>query len=99
MARQVIAVSLYKSEYRFEAESCGVFSFIHEQSDDINRGVDAEVQSRDQGMMFGYATNELSYMPLPIDQGHALMQERANIRKNQSERCPTFVPMLSRSDC
>lgn len=95
VARQVIATIGYtKSEYRFEAESCGVFSSIHEQSDDINRGVDAEVQGAgDQGMMFGYATNETeSYMPLPIDLSHALMQELANIRKNQPELMPYLRP-------
>ena len=95
VARQVIAkIGYTKSEYRFEAESCGVFSSIHEQSDDINRGVDAEVQGAgDQGMMFGYATNETeSYMPLPIDLSHALMQELANIRKNQPELMPYLRP-------
>ncbi|HOO94566.1 MAG TPA: methionine adenosyltransferase [Proteiniphilum sp.] len=95
VARQVIATIGYtKSEYRFEAESCGVFSSIHEQSDDINRGVDAEVQGAgDQGMMFGYATNETeSYMPLAIDLSHALMQELANIRKNQPELMPYLRP-------
>ena len=95
VARQVIAkVGYTKSEYRFEAQSCGVFSSIHEQSDDINRGVDAEVQGAgDQGMMFGYATNETeSYMPLPIDLSHALMQELANIRKNQPDLMPYLRP-------
>lgn len=95
VARQVIAkVGYTKSEYRFEAQSCGVFSSIHEQSDDINRGVDAEVQGAgDQGMMFGYATNETeSYMPLPIDLSHALVQELANIRKNQPDLMPYLRP-------
>jgi len=95
VARQVIAgIGYTKSEYRFEAESCGVFSSIHEQSDDINRGVDAEVQGAgDQGMMFGYATNETeSYMPLAIDLSHALMQELAYIRKNQPELMPYLRP-------
>jgi S-adenosylmethionine synthetase len=95
VARQVIAkVGYTRSEYRFEAESCGVFSSIHEQSDDINRGVDAEVQGAgDQGMMFGYATNETeSYMPLPIDLSHALVQELANIRKNQPDLMPYLRP-------
>lgn len=95
VARQVIAkVGYTESEYRFEAQSCGVFSSIHEQSDDINRGVDAEVQGAgDQGMMFGYATNETeSYMPLPIDLSHALVQELANIRKNQPDLMPYLRP-------
>ncbi|KUL16884.1 MAG: S-adenosylmethionine synthase, partial [Proteiniphilum sp. 51_7] len=95
VARQVIAkVGYTKSEYRFEAQSCGVFSSIHEQSDDINRGVDAEVQGAgDQGMMFGYASNETeSYMPLPIDLSHALVQELANIRKNQPDLMPYLRP-------
>lgn len=95
VARQVIAkVGYTESEYRFEAQSCGVFSSIHEQSDDINRGVDAEVQGAgDQGMMFGYASNETeSYMPLPIDLSHALVQELANIRKNQPDLMPYLRP-------
>ena len=95
VARRVIAkIGYTKSEYHFEALSCGVFSSIHEQSDDINRAIDAEVQGAgDQGMMFGYATNETeSYMPLPIDLSHALMVELANIRKNHSELMPYLRP-------
>ncbi len=95
IARDVIRkIGYVKSDYMFEANSCGVFSAIHEQSADINRGVDRPVHSRsfeelanaqgagDQGMMFGYATNETAnYMPLPITIAHAILQELSNIRK------------------
>ncbi|ULB34670.1 MULTISPECIES: methionine adenosyltransferase [Proteiniphilum] len=99
VARQVIAnIGYTKSEYRFEALSCGVFSSIHEQSDDINRGVDQKSDpmdqgAGDQGMMFGYATNETqNYMPLPLDLSHALLQELSNIRKNEPELMPYLRP-------
>lgn len=75
-----------KSEYQFDGNSCGILSAIHEQSADINRGVDNgnedEQGAGDQGMMFGYATNETeNYMPVSLDLAHLLMTELANIRR------------------
>ncbi|TDP58610.1 methionine adenosyltransferase [Flavobacterium dankookense] len=91
IAREVIRkIGYTKSEYMFEANSCGVLSAIHEQSADINQGVDRaskeEQGAGDQGMMFGYATNETeNYMPLALDLSHALLIELANLRRENSE--------------
>ena len=91
IAREVIRkIGYTKSEYMFEANSCGILSAIHEQSADINQGVDRaskeEQGAGDQGMMFGYATNETeNYMPLALDLSHALLKELANLRRENSE--------------
>lgn len=86
IAREVITkIGYTKSEYMFEANSCGVLSAIHEQSPDINQGVDKKKKEEqgagDQGMMFGYATNETtSYMPLALDMAHVILRELSAIR-------------------
>jgi len=91
IARDVIRkIGYTKSEYMFEANSCGILSAIHEQSPDINQGVDKvdpKLQGAgDQGMMFGYATKETeNYMPLALDLSHKILQELAEIRREEKE--------------
>ena len=87
IARNTIKrIGYTKAEYQFDGDSCGILSAIHEQSQDINRGVDRadeeEQGAGDQGMMFGYATNETeSYMPVSLDLAHLIMRTLADIRK------------------
>ena len=89
IAREVIRkIGYTKSEYMFEANSCGIFSAIHEQSSDINQGVERtkpeDQGAGDQGMMFGYATNETeNYMPLALDLAHMLLIELAALRREE----------------
>ena len=91
IARNVIEkIGYTKSDYMFEAKSCGVLSAIHEQSPDINQGVDRgkpeDQGAGDQGMMFGYAVNETeNYMPLALDLSHALLRELAALRRENKE--------------
>ena len=91
IARDTISkIGYTKSEYQFDAKSCAVISAIHEQSDDINRGVDRgnpmEQGAGDQGMMFGYATKETeNYMPLALDLSHKILQELAKLRHDSNE--------------
>ena len=104
ITREVIRrIGYTKSEYMFEANSCGILSAIHDQSEDINQGVDRAVVSEsfedkanaqgagDQGMMFGYATRETeNYMPLALDLAHKILQEMSYIRNNE----PNLIPYL-----
>ena len=91
IARQTInKIGYTKSEYMFDGNSCGVFSAIHEQSDDINRGVDRaskeEQGAGDQGMMFGYATKGTeNYMPLALDLSHKILIELAALRRENKD--------------
>ncbi len=91
IARDVInKIGYTKGAYKFSGDSCGVISLIHEQSQDINQGVDRENKEEqgagDQGMMFGYATKETeNYMPLALDISHKILIELANLRREDSE--------------
>ncbi|MCF3107970.1 methionine adenosyltransferase [Niabella sp. CC-SYL272] len=91
IARSVVSrIGYTKSEYMFEARSCGVLSAIHEQSSDINQGVERKKKedqgAGDQGMMFGYATNETAnYMPLALDLAHTLLIELAALRRENKK--------------
>ena len=91
IARRVInKIGYTKSEYMFDGDSCGIFSAIHEQSADINRGVERknpmEQGAGDQGMMFGYATNETeNFMPVSLDLSHLILTELAEIRREGKE--------------
>ncbi len=98
IARETIArIGYTKSEYMFDANSCGILSAIHDQSEDINQGVERENPedqgAGDQGMMFGYATRETeNYMPLALDLAHMILKEMSNIRNNEPELIPYLRP-------
>ena len=91
IARNTIKnIGYTKAEYQFDGDSCGILSAIHEQSDDINRGVDNGTEENqgagDQGMMFGYATNETeNFMPVSLDLAHLIVRTLADIRKEGKE--------------
>ena len=96
IARETIKrIGYTKSEYMFDYNSCGILSAIHDQSEDINQGVERanpeDQGAGDQVMMFGYATKETeNYMPLALDLAHKILQEMSNIRNNE----PTLIPYL-----
>lgn len=98
IARQTIQkIGYTKSEYMFDANSCGIFSAIHEQSSDINQGVERtnpeDQGAGDQGMMFGYATKETdNYMPLALDIAHKILQELSLIRNQELDLMPYLRP-------
>ncbi len=98
IARETIArIGYTKSEYMFDANSCGILSAIHDQSEDINQGVERanpeDQGAGDQGMMFGYATKETeNYMPLALDLAHMILKEMSNIRNNEPELIPYLRP-------
>lgn len=96
IARETIRkIGYTKSAYMFDANSCGILSALHEQSSDINQGVERsnpeDQGAGDQGMMFGYATRETdNYMPLALDLAHKILQELSYIRNNE----PNLIPYL-----
>ena len=106
IARETIKkIGYTKSEYMFDANSCGIISALHDQSEDINQGVDRAVANNDfeskanaqgagdQGMMFGYATKETdNYMPLALDLAHKILQELSYIRNNEASLIPYLRP-------
>jgi S-adenosylmethionine synthetase len=98
IARETIKqIGYTKSEYMFDANSCGIFSALHEQSSDINQGVERtnpeDQGAGDQGMMFGYATRETdNYMPLALDLAHKILQELSFIRNNELDLIPYLRP-------
>jgi S-adenosylmethionine synthetase len=98
IARETIKqIGYTKSEYMFDANSCGIFSALHEQSSDINQGVERtnpeDQGAGDQGMMFGYATRETdNYMPLALDLAHKILQELSFIRNNELNLIPYLRP-------
>ena len=98
IARETIRqIGYTKSEYMFDANSCGIFSALHEQSSDINQGVERsnpeDQGAGDQGMMFGYATIETdNYMPMALDLAHKILQELSYIRNNELSLIPYLRP-------
>ena len=98
IARETIRkIGYTKSEYMFDANSCGILSAIHEQSSDINQGVERsnpeDQGAGDQGMMFGYATKETAnYMPLALDLAHKILEEMSAIRNNEAALIPYLRP-------